>query len=548
MAALTVVDATKPVSQMTQDERLAVWQALKQVEARETQQSELEKCAADFWHFAKYVQTHDEDDEGLIRLFPTDFEYLHELFDALENDSPVLVIPKSRRMIATTTIATRANWKMLFPAKRVPTEGDNVLWSQCFVSINEKKAKKYVERLVGIYDLLPDWLKRPWTTATQLDRAIKNGGSVEALHAGGDGPRSEGYAEGVMDEEAFQQNARANYGALRQCARKVILISSANGRGNHFDEMWDDPTVEVLELHYSKHPHRRPETAEGEEWKRRAMVGQSRADWEREQEMNRDVYATAGYYGSDWTREVIDPEMKWHGEPLITIGMDYSYLNPAAVVSYIDDDGRWCRYWEYLYREMTLEKFCVEVFTDCKKRYQPMDSLDRSKVRFRVAPDPFRGRQTKGDTDAYGNPATDLSAISEYAQRILGEDTLVSIVTTGGMLRPEGHRRVRRGFIRRPDQTFGTRIHPRCTNLIQGFSGAYGPKDNATPGQLANEEPDTERKQVHVMDADRYGYCEFTVVDLGVEYDSGSRSERGRELAARARIRAMQERARRGLA
>jgi hypothetical protein len=54
--------------------------------------------------------------------------------------------------------------------------------------------------------------------------------------------------------------------------------------------------------------------------------------------------------------------------------------------------------------------------------------------------------------------------------------------------------------------------------LIQGFSGAYGPRTNATEVQLRNEEPDPERLQVHIMDADRYGFCEFTQVDRGLEF------------------------------
>jgi hypothetical protein len=501
------------------------------VAERDSLQPEFALCATDFWHFAQYVQTHDEDDEGKIRSLPLDWPFLHEIVTQLNNDDPVVVIPKSRRMMVTTVVAAWIDWKMIFTDQSI---GD--LWSSCLVSINEKKAKKFVERVVGIHELLPDFLRKPWKNSTQLDRSIDNGGSLEAIHAGGSGPRSEGYAVGIMDECAFQANARENFSALRQCARKTILISSANGRGNLFDEKWDDATVNLLELHYSRHPMRVPGTEIGDAWKQRAMVGQSRADWLREQEMDRDVYATAGYYGSDWTRDVVR-EIDWDGKGIVTIGMDYSYKHPAAMVSYLNEYEQWCRMYEYLHADTTLERFLPIVFGETLRQFKG--------AKYRVGPDPYRGRQTKGDQDAWGNPATDLATIERYAKQILGQDTIVGTSVTGSMHVPEGHRRVRRLFVMREDGRYGTIIHPRCKNLIQGFSGAYGPSENATENQLANEEPDKERLQVHVMDADRYGVCEFVHEDLGLSFTS-KRTDSS-QLAQRAALRALQERLARGV-
>jgi len=334
---MLTVDATRA---RTLDDAMIALRAIDQVDARESHNADLERCAADFWQFAQYVQTRDEDDQGRIRPFPLDWPYLQVLIAELNSDEPVLVIPKSRRMIVTTTIDAWTLWRMMFTDR---TAGD--LWSACVISINEKKSKQFVARMVEIHSLLPGWLQKSWETATQLDRSIAGGGSLEAIHAGGSGPRGEGYAVGIMDESGFQTNARENYRALRQCARKTVEVSSANGRGNHFDEMWDDRTVRVLELHYSKHPERVPGTVKGDAWKTRAMVGQTKADWAREQEMDRDVYATVGYYGSDWTRDVVG-DCEWDGVSIVTIGMDYSYLHPAAVVSHLNAQDQWCRYWE----------------------------------------------------------------------------------------------------------------------------------------------------------------------------------------------------------
>jgi hypothetical protein len=262
-------------------------------------------------------------------------------------------------------------------------------------------------------------------------------------------------------------------------------------------------------LHYTDHPHRQPGTTTGDAWIARKKAGKSEAEWQVEYEINYDVYLVAGYYGSDWTSAVVKP-VEWDGKGIITIGMDYSYRHPAAVVSFLNEHGQWCRIAEYLHADETLEKFAPAVFGDCVHRYDG--------ATFRVAPDPFRGRQTKGDTDAYGDPATDLATITRIARSMLGPDTLVSIHRTGKMLRREGHRRVRRGFVLREDGKYGTVIDPCCQLLVQGFGGAYGPRENATPHQLELEEADDSRVHIHVMDADRYGFCEFVLADLGLEY------------------------------
>lgn len=497
---------TEAVAQKKDPRIIAVEKVVQEWKTRERREAAaIEGWREDFWRFAAHVRTRDEDEEGRIRPFPLDWPFVHELIGLLNNDEPVGVVAKSRRVIATITVAAWCCWQML---RTDLSAGE--LWTGCMISINEKKAKKFVKRVIEIHDLLPDNLRREWSEATNLDRTIKGGGSLEALHAGGSGPRSEGYAVGIMDECGFQVNARDNYRALRQCARKTVLISSANGRGNLFDEKWDDGTVQLLELHYSKHPNRVPGTETGDAWKKRAMIGQSKSDWAREQEMDRDVYATVGYYGSDWTRDVVRP-VEWDEQSIITIGMDYSYKHPAAVVSFVNEHGQWCRIREYLQADMTLERFAPLVFDECVRLY--------SGARFRIAPDPFRGRQTKGDEDNYGKPATDLATVTRIAKQIFGDDVLVGIHQTGGMRRSEGHRRVRRLFVRREDdERYGTVIDPKCKLLIQGFSGAYGPLENATPKQEENEEPDDSRLQVHIMDADRYGVCEFTRVDRGLEF------------------------------
>lgn len=468
-----------------------------------------DRCVEDFRYYCvNYVQTVYTDpatEERSYRFYP-DYPYLDEYAAAIALPG-LLVVPKSREMIATTHPLVVS----LHHCYTVWRRGG--IWRTAIIRQNKAHANELIARIRGTWERLPDAL-RPPLDIDNIDRlTFAGGGTIQALPEEGETGRGEDWDLVILDEGAFQQHLAANIGAFAPRSRTIVVPSTFNGEGNTFARLVDGidyPGRRVFAMPYSIHPHRQPGTPECEAYLALNRAKMSVADFKREIEMCRDVYAREGYYGSDWNPAVIR-EVAWDGKGIITIGMDYSYLHPAAVVSYVNEHGQWCRMREYLERETALERFCQLVFDDCLRRYPA--------ARYRVAPDPFRGRQTKGDVDNYGNPATDIATTERMARQILGADTLTSITQTGNMLRAEGHRRVRRGFALREDNRFGTIIDPSCRLLIQGFSGAYGPRDAATPRELELEEADPDRIQIHVMDADRYAFCEFTVADKGLDYD-----------------------------
>lgn len=469
---------------------------------------DVDRVVDDFKYFCQHYVVTEYTDPVTEQTSPApypDYPYLDQYTQEIAQQG-LLVVPKAREMLATTHPLVCSLHRCVGVWKR------GGIWRTAIVRQSQGDANELIKRTRAVWERLPRNLQPPLVTDNQDRMLFEGGGEIRALNADGDAGRGETWDLVILDEGAFQRYLARNIGAFGPRSRTIIVPSTYNGEGDTFCALVDGdeyPGRRVFPMPHSLHPGRIEGTPEGDAYLALKRSKMSNSDFLREIKMRRDVYKNAGYYGSDYREEVVRP-VEWDGKAIVTIGMDYSYLHPAAVVSYVNDHGQFCRMREYLHAEQTLEAFCGAVFSECKSFYHGS--------RFRVAPDPFRGRQTKGDTDAFGNPATDLATIRRLAQEILGQDTLVSISQTGSMLRPEGHRRVRRLFAMREDQRYGTIIDPKCKRLIQGFSGAYGPSDNATSQQLQNEEPDANRIQVHVMDADRYGVCEFVQVDRGVEF------------------------------
>lgn len=484
-----------------------------EVERRSGHNADLERLYADdgFPAWTRYVYTEWEEAPGRTEIaqYPQ-FDFLTKYRETYQH-APYSVCDKSRAMLASTDPLLWDLWQCQRTAyHNTRHNAGRAPWRGAVQRQSQTDSISLLKRAYEVYSRLPDWLRMPLARDNQDVMETASGGIIRAFHSGAVAGRGDGWDHLNLDEFAYQMRAQENWQAFDRVRLKQA-VSTPNGRGNPFEQLVSGviPGVAHVRLHYSEHPARRPGTATGDAWIARKRAGKTEAEWQVEYEINYDVYLVAGYYGSDYTAAVVRP-VEWDGKGIITIGMDYSYLHPAAQVAYANKYSQWCRIATYLQAETTLERFAAAVFGDCVRRY--------TGAAFRVAPDPFRGRQTKGDSDAFGDPATDLATVTRIAREILGPNTLVSIYQTGKMLRAEGHRRVRRGFVMREDGRYGTIIDPSCTLLVQGFAGAYGPSENATAHQLELEEPDPNRLHVHVMDADRYGFCEFVTADRGLDH------------------------------
>ena len=186
------------------------------------------RYAVDPWAWASEVVITQDEASGASLRFPSDREYLHDLFDIFENES-LIAIPKSRRVFVTWGVAT-------YLTHRARYKKNQALFVQ---SETEDKAAFVVDkRCAFIEENLPKALQRP----VKAVRTIK--GAVGQLTYEGTKSYIKGIAQGrdalraftpsivFLDECEFQQEGRQSLVAALPFAEKgakIILVSTSNG-------------------------------------------------------------------------------------------------------------------------------------------------------------------------------------------------------------------------------------------------------------------------------------------------------------------------------
>jgi len=152
------------------------------------------------------------------------------------------IILKARQLGISWLAAGYALWTAMFH------DNANVL----LLSKREDEAQKLLDKVKVIYDKLPAWLRAPEfarNNATLIfagsktpDGRLTKGSRITALPATEDAGRSETGSLVIADEWAFHPYAATNYSAFRPAiaagSAKFIGISTANGIGTFFHEMW----------------------------------------------------------------------------------------------------------------------------------------------------------------------------------------------------------------------------------------------------------------------------------------------------------------------
>ena len=163
------------------------------------------------------------------------------LSDIVEYD---LVIALKARQIGMTTIAVaHAFHDAFFNANRP--------W--LLVSKNEKGAIKMLERLTYAYDRLPAWLKNRGpkeVSRTQTSIVWDNGSRVEVVPSVASTGRGDSVYGAILDEFAFMDYPNEVLAAIEPLVYgKLIVISTANGMGNRFHELWLDSQLDDSAWH-----------------------------------------------------------------------------------------------------------------------------------------------------------------------------------------------------------------------------------------------------------------------------------------------------------
>jgi hypothetical protein len=199
------------------------------------QQDMLARCSADGLTFLRFVKTRDEaDPEQSIKPFPTQKEYIRELWDIFSTEQRI-VIAKSRQMMVSWVACAFALWWAMFKANQYVVwqtqKEDDAIKMVCTASGD--KDTGYQGRIQFLYRNLPSWL-RASVRATESEGKLNfsNGSLIEAVAGGANKIRGKTASLLIEDEFAFQDEAKSVYTAIAplvQRQTKLIMISTPNG-------------------------------------------------------------------------------------------------------------------------------------------------------------------------------------------------------------------------------------------------------------------------------------------------------------------------------
>lgn len=154
------------------------------------QDAEKERCKADLIYFVRtYCKIYDNITASWIA-----FDLWTEQVKALKamEGHKYILEPKARQNGASWKSAARALWKMIFlPIREV------LIFSQ-----RDDEAIKLLERLNGMYQRLPEWMKPGVKTDSAHELQLANGSRVQALPAS-TGGRSNAATDVIIDEADF---------------------------------------------------------------------------------------------------------------------------------------------------------------------------------------------------------------------------------------------------------------------------------------------------------------------------------------------------------
>lgn len=204
------------------------------------EEKEWRKCAPDskdpdellagFLYFCENYWHIRHPEKGRIKFEP--FEAQVETVESWTRDRYSLIL-KARQIGFSTLVATYGFWLTFFYRDR----------PVLFLSRTEREAIKLLQKAKYGAQFLPDWMKYkgPPVNMTQTKIEFANGSYVESLPSASDPARGESAYLIVVDELAFLQNSEEAWSAIEPVADvggRVIMLSTANGEGNLFHQLW----------------------------------------------------------------------------------------------------------------------------------------------------------------------------------------------------------------------------------------------------------------------------------------------------------------------
>lgn len=144
------------------------------------------------------------------------------------------VVLKARQIGFSTLAAAYAFWLIYFQPDRFVV----------MLSRTERESVKLLAKSKYGYRFLPQWMKErgpKQTTDHQQKMMFDNESAIESLPSGSDPARGESVYLVIVDEWAFLPNPEEAWASIEPIADvggRVIGLSTANGSGNFFHQLW----------------------------------------------------------------------------------------------------------------------------------------------------------------------------------------------------------------------------------------------------------------------------------------------------------------------
>jgi hypothetical protein len=424
-------------------------------------------------YMSNLVYTLDEHDTTGIpfKKFPyNEWQYLKELIHTFEDNQYVLVW-KSRQIMATWTAMAYALFVAMF------REGKKI-------AIQSKKsddADALIQRIKVIYDKLPGWKPEAFFSYCRV-KIPSVGSDIFGVPQGAEQLRSYTFSVIISDEYGFQEETAETFGAAKPIVDgggKFIAITTPPREKNFSYNCLRNPIFKVYRAHYSKRPDR------DEAWKKKAQIGISKEDWDRENELQITQTGVSRVLSAFNDRLHINPTLLYHRDWLTCRIWDFGYHRPCCTFAQINDMDQINVLKVILGRDVYIDEFAERVLRFTEVHFPGASPLDFGD---------YAGHQ-KSDK----SPKTSIDIVRDKIGAHIKSRKTINIEDDLNIFR----KKLATIIGDRPALQF----HPDCLYLIDGltFGYVYGKNGETIISDGINEAGEDERGYFgHGIDTVRY--------------------------------------------
>lgn len=200
------------------------------------QEAEWRRCASDEVYFLETYWKIRHPAKGLIPFEPRDAQR-HALGEWADHRFSLTL--KARQIGWSTLVAAHQFWKAFFTADFLVID----------LSRTEREAISLLKKTKTGYAHLPEWMRvrgPKLLVDNQQKMSFSNGSEILSMPSQSDPARGESASLIVVDEWAFLENPEEAWASIEPVADvggRIIGLSTANGSGNFFHQLWVGATT-----------------------------------------------------------------------------------------------------------------------------------------------------------------------------------------------------------------------------------------------------------------------------------------------------------------